>query len=147
VRFYTHQAYWQEAAPVVLTAPGDFDISAVTVDPGNNSLTYDTNANTLLASVVCPLFANTWNVDGSFLQIAVSQPVNGSRNFRPNRFAKLAVVPSAETPVATFVTAATASPWVYTAGQRVWLKLNAIQGNNNLTVTALVGPVTLSVVA
>lgn len=136
--------FWNGSAAAAYTAPGIFDIGSIFMTIG--SLTYDTSANTLAGSFGATVVSNSWQVTGGAVQISISQPANASTNFRPNRFKSVANVDAGAVPATPLVLAASASPWVFTAGQKVWAKVRGYMPDGRLTEEQLLGPATITVV-
>lgn len=148
VRFFTWYAFWMNAAPASLDPPSSFDLGIIAPDIATPCVaTYDTSANTIAVALNAPLFNNPWQVDGAKVSCSASQPSNASRAFRPNRFASVIIAEVPEAPTGTISFAATASPWVYQSGQIGWFKFAALDPDNALSVTQLVGPVLVTVQA
>lgn len=147
IRAYVARNYWLLTPTGYFAPPPSATLPSLVITEESVQLTYDISANTLEFEAGAPLASNSWQVETGRLNIMVSQPVNLSRNFRPNRFRKLGTYVVGEVPTATVNLAGETSPWVPWSGCRMWVKLRAIDADFNVSVEQLVGPAVVTVQA
>lgn len=138
IRWYSYYVYWTSNPPAVLTPPGTFDIGSIVPTEDSCELTYDISANELTFAGTFVLLLNPWNVEDSILSVRVCQPTNSSRNFRPNRAAKLGIATLPEVASPSITVGPFPSPWVYQADQAAWAYLRVLSVDRQLSSEILV---------
>lgn len=129
--------------PPVL-APGLFTTGAIDLALG--IATYDVSANTINISVDAPTVANSFQVEDGRLQFLVSAPSNPSRNFHPGLFQRIGKATIGAVPASPVTSGAKPSPYVYQAGQLIWVKCRGCTPDFILSPEVLLGPIVVTIV-
>lgn len=128
------------------TAPGLFTTGAI--DVSNPVATYDISANTIAMQVDAVVAANSFQVSGGIATAKISQPSNPSTRFPPRRFQQPdgSAVTVGGIPSSPLAFGVVTSPFVYTAGQNVWLEIRGSTATGIVSTPVLLGPFTITVV-